>query len=83
MDKCKDKSDNKPCNYRGYWLYYNVMTLTGDQSLVSNFYIPVLLYTTVNGGIFNNYSIMNFEIDKNKFDIKSTLYGFIEIYAEL
>ncbi|KMZ94048.1 hypothetical protein PVMG_02274 [Plasmodium vivax Mauritania I] len=64
----------------GYWLYYKVMRLNKEQPQVSNFYIPVLMYTGLNGSKFNNCSLKNFAIDKNNFDIKRTLYEFIENY---
>ncbi|KMZ87889.1 hypothetical protein PVBG_06116 [Plasmodium vivax Brazil I] len=38
------------------------------------------MYTGANGNIFNNCSLKNFNIDKNKFVIKKTLYEFIENY---
>ncbi|VUZ98027.1 PIR protein [Plasmodium vivax] len=56
------------------------MRLNKEQPQVSNFYIPVLMYTGLNGSKFNNCSLKNFAIDKNNFDIKRTLYEFIENY---
>ncbi|KMZ89786.1 hypothetical protein PVMG_06224, partial [Plasmodium vivax Mauritania I] len=56
------------------------MKLTNEQSLVPKFYRLELMYTGVKVINFNNCSLTNFEIDKNKFDIKRTLYGFIKIY---
>ncbi|KNA02222.1 hypothetical protein PVNG_04453 [Plasmodium vivax North Korean] len=56
------------------------MSLIKEQSLVPKFYTVVLMYTGVKGDKFNNCTLTNFKIDKNKFDIKRTLYEFIEIY---
>ncbi|SCA59635.1 VIR protein [Plasmodium vivax] len=83
LDKCNDKTGNKACNYMGYWLYYNVMSLTNNQSLVLNFYDPIFMYTTVNKSKFNNCFLKNFNLDKNKFYIKKILYEFNEIYDEI
>ncbi|CAG9483807.1 unnamed protein product [Plasmodium vivax] len=83
LDKCNDKTGNKACNYMGYWLYYNVMSLTNNQSLVLNFYDPIFMYTTANKSKFNNCTLTNFKIDKNKFYIKKILYEFNEIYDEI
>ncbi|KMZ83330.1 hypothetical protein PVBG_05726 [Plasmodium vivax Brazil I] len=83
LDKCNDKTDDKPCRYMGYWLYYNVTRLTAQLSLISNFYLPVYFYATFNKSNFKNCSLKNLNIDKNKFYIKKILYEFIEIYDEI
>ncbi|KMZ89810.1 hypothetical protein PVMG_06165 [Plasmodium vivax Mauritania I] len=83
LNKCNDRTDNKACSYMEYWLYYKVMSLIKEQSLVPKFYTVVLMYTTFNKSNFKNCSLKNLNIDKNKFYIKKILYEFIEIYDEI
>ncbi|KMZ76808.1 hypothetical protein PVIIG_05832 [Plasmodium vivax India VII] len=80
LNKCNDRTDNKACSYMEYWLYYNVTRYTEEKNIVSNFYALVSMYTNFKSSNFNNCSLTNFAIDKNKFDIKRTLYEFFEIY---
>ncbi|KNA01597.1 hypothetical protein PVNG_06378 [Plasmodium vivax North Korean] len=83
LDKCKNNTDDKPCQYMSYWLYNNVMSISNNLSLIRSLYHILRIFCNSRKPNFNNCILKNFNMDRNAFENKHILYEFLESYDDM
>ncbi|KMZ77207.1 hypothetical protein PVIIG_05586 [Plasmodium vivax India VII] len=83
LDKCKNNTADKPCQYMSYWLYNNVMRISNNLPLIRSLYHILGAFTSSRNHYFKNCTLTNFNIDKEEFYKKHILYEFLESYDHM
>ncbi|CAI7719868.1 Plasmodium vivax Vir protein, putative [Plasmodium vivax] len=83
LDKCKNNTPDKPCQYMSYWLYNNVMRISNNFPLISSLYHILGAFTNNRKYNFKNCTLTDFKVDKDTFNKKHILYEFLESYDQI